>query len=311
MRKKSTSFWNYKRLPKYWQFGHLAAMAIALALVLPAGVAAAPIYFVNHNADALGNTGPNETVGPQDTPIDYSFNGVTYFTGANTGNVQATVNQGTVGISARATNNGGFAPQRQEVVASFTFDTIFGSVGTNPIDVAMNLMISGQILNPPSFVYSTLEVVAGRIGSGISSGGYRESATEPTIQNGMLSGFVADGSQQSISTAVFSVPVNVPVQLLLQLNTIQPYATTSPLIDFANTLTLSTIGDVFTILGGETITVNSVDAGIVNNQFSSAAVVPIPAALPLFAGGLGLLGLLGWRRKRVAAVATQALQHMN
>ena len=29
--------------------------------------------------------------------------------------------------------------------------------------------------------------------------------------------------------------------------------------------------------------------------------VPIPAALPLFAGGLGLLGLLGWRRKRLAA----------
>jgi len=29
--------------------------------------------------------------------------------------------------------------------------------------------------------------------------------------------------------------------------------------------------------------------------------VPLPAALPLFAGGLGLLGLLGWRRKRLAA----------
>lgn len=29
--------------------------------------------------------------------------------------------------------------------------------------------------------------------------------------------------------------------------------------------------------------------------------VPLPAALPLFAGGLGLLGFLGWRRKRMAA----------
>jgi hypothetical protein len=29
---------------------------------------------------------------------------------------------------------------------------------------------------------------------------------------------------------------------------------------------------------------------------------PLPAALPLFAGGLGALGLLGWRRKRKAVV---------
>jgi hypothetical protein len=33
------------------------------------------------------------------------------------------------------------------------------------------------------------------------------------------------------------------------------------------------------------------------------ATVPLPAALPLFASGLGALGLLGWRRKRKAASA--------
>ena len=32
----------------------------------------------------------------------------------------------------------------------------------------------------------------------------------------------------------------------------------------------------------------------------SAHVVPLPAALPLFATGLGALGLLGWRRKKAA-----------
>jgi hypothetical protein len=30
---------------------------------------------------------------------------------------------------------------------------------------------------------------------------------------------------------------------------------------------------------------------------------PLPAALPLFATGLGALGLLGWRRKRIARVS--------
>jgi hypothetical protein len=34
---------------------------------------------------------------------------------------------------------------------------------------------------------------------------------------------------------------------------------------------------------------------------SSADATPLPAALPLFATGLGALGLLGWRRKRKAA----------
>jgi hypothetical protein len=32
-------------------------------------------------------------------------------------------------------------------------------------------------------------------------------------------------------------------------------------------------------------------------------VVPLPAALPLFAGGLGGLGLMDWRRRRRAAAA--------
>ena len=39
---------------------------------------------------------------------------------------------------------------------------------------------------------------------------------------------------------------------------------------------------------------------------ANASAVPLPAALPLFAGGLGGLGLLGWRRKRKKAVAVTA-----
>jgi len=34
------------------------------------------------------------------------------------------------------------------------------------------------------------------------------------------------------------------------------------------------------------------------------SVVPLPAALPLFGTGLGLMGLFGWRRRRKAAVGT-------
>jgi len=38
-------------------------------------------------------------------------------------------------------------------------------------------------------------------------------------------------------------------------------------------------------------------------SFSVGAATPLPAALPLFAGGLGTLGLLGWRRKKKATLA--------
>ena len=36
---------------------------------------------------------------------------------------------------------------------------------------------------------------------------------------------------------------------------------------------------------------------------STLGAVPLPGALPLFATGLGLMGLLGWRRKRKAQAA--------
>jgi hypothetical protein len=41
-----------------------------------------------------------------------------------------------------------------------------------------------------------------------------------------------------------------------------------------------------------------------NFSYVAGAATPIPAALPLFATGLSGLGLLGWRRKRKAQVAT-------
>ena len=52
------------------------------------------------------------------------------------------------------------------------------------------------------------------------------------------------------------------------------------------------------------VTVNAPDSFVTNNIFAppgSVAATPVPAALPLFATGLGALGLFGWRRKKKAA----------
>ena len=42
---------------------------------------------------------------------------------------------------------------------------------------------------------------------------------------------------------------------------------------------------------------------------ADAATTPLPAALPLFATGAGLLGFLGWRRKRRCVCTTASNQH--
>ena len=50
--------------------------------------------------------------------------------------------------------------------------------------------------------------------------------------------------------------------------------------------------------GAQALTLDSINIEI------PGAATPLPAALPLFATGLGALGLLGWRRKRKnAAIA--------
>jgi hypothetical protein len=76
---------------------------------------------------------------------------------------------------------------------------------------------------------------------------------------------------------------------------------------FSNTLTF-TVSD---FAGLFNVTVSGapiwfVAAGVTNGGTSgiiaadSVATTPLPAALPLFASGLGTLGVLGWRRKKKA-----------
>lgn len=59
----------------------------------------------------------------------------------------------------------------------------------------------------------------------------------------------------------------------------------------------SFLSEIFNI--GDMIRIHYSGSGGVDSLVLSP--VPIPAAFPLLAGGLGLLGLMGWRRKRNAA----------
>lgn len=55
-----------------------------------------------------------------------------------------------------------------------------------------------------------------------------------------------------------------------------------------------------------TITADYDFTGTVSSITGGTGATPLPASLPLFAGGLGALGLFGWRRKRKAAALIKA-----
>jgi len=46
---------------------------------------------------------------------------------------------------------------------------------------------------------------------------------------------------------------------------------------------------------------NFSNTNITASAVSDVEITPLPAALPLFASGAGVLGFLGWRRKRKQA----------
>ncbi len=267
---------------------------------------AAPIYRLQHWTDTYVAPVYGGNIGPQGSPIDYTY--YSYLdNGHNLSQVNASVDAGAIGIYDRAWNDTTYAPRRQEVVARFTFDVMFASTGNDSIDAMLNFDLSGDMLrayDERSFLQS-LSVQIGRVGYETNGGNYQETWDPNGLQvvssaSGLLSGFQADGTVQTLSTGFFQdIPVNQSVQFFIQMSTINSYSNVDPRIAFGDTLSLTSFGDVFSISGagaGGITAVTSSDAGIIDNRYSLAAV-PVPAAAWLF--GSGLLGLLGMgSRKR-------------
>jgi len=206
--------------------------------------------------------------------------------------------------------------------ATVTPDPISSSDGTN-LSASDSFKNSGSTTNNysvPSCAANVFDQLTYYVefstttGSSLSIPVGVKSSTSLFSSNGDLAGYNAEveigiagtllflSGNQSFNSSI-SFTENVPYQVFMQV-VLNPSGVDSS----GNGTTASGSADPhFTPplfdSAGNAITFEISD-GIGNN--SPVGATPIPAALPLFATGIGALGLLGWRRKRKAKAVWQS-----
>ena len=211
-----------------------------------------------------------------------------------------------------------FVPVANASVLTFNFDAEYFSAGgtgdtTNVTDFSAGLVV-GQIIHG-SFSYDTSSAPFSTSSTSNSNTAYYPATLSfiiPSVTLSSVSAFVSvqDGFDPT-SNDVFGVTA--------QLQQTPP----GHLLDFISGVVLAAVPDLYTSTSLPTsLNLSDFDShflsltdtdysfpGIIQSLGETGAVfivtdiqpaseTPIPAALPLFATGLGVLGLLGWHRKR-------------
>jgi len=130
---------------------------------------------------------------------------------------------------------------------------------------------------------------------GASTGALLGTDNRVTLNPGFIAGTVIFGQDQP--SAPFFVGEGMSASGLASygLASVFPLTVGTTISQTPGSLYLTSLGDLIF----SNITAMSFEADVVG-------ATPLPAALPLFASGLGALGLLGWRRKRKNAAALAA-----
>ena len=160
---------------------------------------------------------------------------------------------------------------------SFPANEVLTLTGTADTTNVMNLG-GGFFINDVTGSFSfTLSVSVGGVGRGT----FTDSVSAFVDQTIPEAGFEDNTQMSTILTARFN-----PAFASYALST-----SIGPIIGAAN----NDLGVSYPTSAG----LLNIDSAGPNATFT-AVVTPLPAALPLFATGIGALGLLGWRRKRKA-----------
>ena len=99
----------------------------------------------------------------------------------------------------------------------------------------------------------------------------------------------ANGGGSQVAHTVNGIPTNS-----ISFSAFGP--TVAGILDGIFSVRLTAAGDTFEVIDVSASGFN--EAGVATPSIPGDLVTPLPAALPLFAGGLGALGLISWRRRR-------------
>jgi len=233
---------------------------------------------------------------------------------AATGSVAASASPGHVGGSQDLHSFGDAAGTNMQATGIYTDLFLFHSSNPSQTSTSISLNLGAFGTMTAGGPFATSEILlrvtiqsnsVGELRANLDTTGAPHCASSFSGGAGCGGAFFAGGH---LTTQAISVGLDAPVLIQLRLDASGSAAApgSSSSSEFNNSLDFPIGVALFNLEDG--VTVDAPDSFVTNNIFSPpTSATPLPAALPLFAGGLGALGLIGWRRKMQTSVRTPRL----